>query len=231
MTPRVLAVVPARGGSKGLPRKNILPLAGRPLIQHSIAAGRGCPLVTECVVSTEDEEIAGIARQAGAEVMHRPAELATDLVPTHLVVRHVLEKLRDKGRDWDVVVLLQPTSPLRTAAHLTACLEMFLPSAARSVVSVCPAEHHPYKDLRIADGWLTPLFSREALETPRQQLPAAFRPNGAIFAVRVADFLEYGAFYVDPALPFVMDARDSIDIDSLGDLRRAEAVLAGMDDA
>lgn len=226
----VLAVIPARGGSKGLPRKNVLPLAGRPLIAHSIAAALGCEAIGRCIVSTEDAEIAAAATAHGAEVMERPLDLAGDTVRTNEVVAHVLETVIAAGDRPQVVVLLQPTSPLRTAAHVQACLDVFLPAwragTAASILSVCEPEHHPFKDLLVGpEGLLRPLIDEPSLETPRQLLPRAYRQNGAIYAVGCDAFLAARRFYLPPALPFVMDGVDSVDVDTAADLRLAEGIL------
>lgn len=224
----VLAVVPARGGSKGLPGKNLLPLGSIPLLVHSIRAALECPLVTRCVVTTEDEAIKAVARAAGADVIDRPAELASDTARTNEAVSHALRVLESQGWVPEMLALLQPTSPLRTAGHLEEALKAFAADReANSLISVTPAEHHPYKDVRISEGRLVPLFGRDELEMPRQKLPAVYRPNGALFIIRTSTFLETERFFVDPVLPFIMSAEESIDIDSRFDLQVAEALLAG----
>ncbi len=226
----VVAIIPARGGSKGLHRKNILPLAGRPLIAHSIDAARDCALIDRCLVSTEDDEIASVAQAFGADVMPRPATLAGDFVRTNEVVSDLLTTLDKRGERPDFVVLLQPTSPLRTATHVQACLEALFVAREKgdvaSSLSVCESEHHPYKDLIVSeDGSLVPLINEAALETPRQKLPKAYRQNGAIYVVGTDDFLTSQRFYLPPALPFVMSTEESIDIDSAFDLRVAEIIM------
>jgi len=224
---RFLAIVPARGGSKGLPGKNIRPFAGQPLIVHSISAAQGCPLIERCVVSTDDPNIATVARSHGAEVIARPPELATDTARTHDAVRHVLQMLDTVGELPEYVVLLQPTSPLRTADHLTACLEAFLASGAASAISVTMADSHPFKDFLVRDGYLVPLFGEEGLEQPRQLLPTVLKQNGAIYVVGARRFLDTNTFYIPPALPFVMTARTSVDIDTALDFAFAEAIATG----
>ncbi len=223
---RIHAIVPARGGSKGLPRKNLRRLAGRPLIAYSIDAGRRCPLIDRCLLSTEDAEIAETGRVLGAEVVPRPPALATDDASTADVVAHVLGWLAEQGDEPDVVVLLQPTSPLRTARNLTACLEAFVASGARSAISVAPCGHHPYKHFRLAGGRLRPLFGHQHLHKPRQQLPEVVRQNGAIYAVDRLAFLEQRAFFIEPVAPFLMRPEESVDVDSELDLRLAELLLA-----
>jgi CMP-N,N'-diacetyllegionaminic acid synthase len=225
-TPKsVLAVVPARGGSKGLPRKNIRELAGLPLIGYSIRAGLDCPLVDRTVVTTEDEEIKASALRLGAEVIDRPHQYATDSSQTHDVVVHLVHELGKSNQVPDIIALLQPTSPLRTSKHLTESLELFLASNASSLVSVCECEHHPFKSLKREEGYLRPLFGYKALEQRRQDLPQAFRPNGAIFLISIDKFMQERMFFVDPILSYVMDTAYSIDIDTEMDLQLASVIM------
>lgn len=223
--PEVVAIITARGGSKGLPRKNVLPLAGKPLIAHTILAAKDCSLISRCIVSTEDPEIKQVSLDYGAEVIDRPAELATDLALSADVVRHVLDALTGEGRLPDYFLLLQPTSPLRTGAHVTQCLQAFLASAAACTVSVTETEHHPYKGFTLDNHFLHPLFGAHYLDQPRQRLPAVYRQNGAIYAMKSRTFLERRSFFVEPALPYIMANRDSIDIDTGFDLQVAELRL------
>ena len=222
-----VALIPARGGSKGLPGKNVRPFLGHPLIAWTIDAALNCPAVTETWVSTEDAEIAETARILGAQVIDRPAELASDHSSSSDVVRHAL-RVRHAISTWspEAFVLLQPTSPLRTASHLTEALAL-LEGHTRSVISVCSADHHPLKMLlETTDGALRPVGSTDDLERPRQALPPAYRQNGAIYAMRSADFLAgEGGFLVHPVAPYRMDDDHSVDIDMPADLETAERRL------
>ena len=220
------AIITARGGSKGLPGKNLALLAGRPLIAHSIAAALGSTLVRRVVVSTDDDAIAAASRQAGAEVLARPAVLATDTASSVDVVEHALRSLKDGGDAHPDFVLLQPTSPLRSARHLQECLEAFGRSTAACAVSVCECEHHPLKALVEREGsWQPVAASWDALHQPRQSLGRACRPNGAIYAMAVDELLRRRCFVFEPMLPFFMSEADSIDIDTAADLARAAAAL------
>lgn len=223
-TGRVLALVTARGGSKGLPGKNLKPLAGKPLLAWSVSAGLGCPRVWRTAVSTEDPAIKAAARAAGAEVIDRPAALAGDLTTSADVVAHALESF---GADRpEHFVLLQPTSPFRTARHVTECLDAYLASDAACSISVAEAAHPPQKDFTLEGGLLRPLFSEDLLNLPRQALPKVYAPNGALYVMASDLFLERRAFFVPPALPFVMSAEDSVDIDTPLDFALAEIVAA-----
>lgn len=227
LAPRTAAIITARGGSKGLPRKNVLPLAGKPLIAHTIEAALGCPLVHGVFVSTDDDEIARAARSAGAEVIARPAELAADDSTSADAVAHALRSLREAGRDFTRFALLQPTSPLRSAAHLTECLDRFGRGGFASAISVCESEHHPRKMLRLdAAGRLVPVSDASDLQRRRQDLPPVYRQNGAIYVMGVEDFLTRAeGFYLEPVMPYVMSHRDSVDIDTATDFLVAEALL------
>lgn len=222
----VLAIVPARKGSKGLADKNVRPLAGKPLVAHTIAAARSCAAVGRVVVTSDDERIAPIAAGLGAEFVRRPARLATATASSEDAVRHVLETIAPKPAGDGVLALLQPTSPLRTAEHLADCIASFLAApGCRSAISVAEEPHSPYKAFKLEDGMLAPLFDAEMLSKPRQSLPAVYRQNGAIYLIRCGDFLDAGTFYLPPALPFVMSAEASIDIDTEADFRLAESLL------
>ncbi|MBC8555357.1 MAG: acylneuraminate cytidylyltransferase family protein, partial [Candidatus Brocadiales bacterium] len=141
---RILAIIPARGGSKRLPRKNILDLAGKPPIAWSIEAALGSKYIDRVIVSTDDEEIAGISRKYGADVpFMRPNKLATDESSSVDVVLHVINTLKEKGRESEYIMLLQPTSPLRTMENIDEAVELLQSSSSDAVISVCEAEHSP----------------------------------------------------------------------------------------
>jgi len=222
---KIHAIITARGGSKGLPRKNILPLAGKPLIAYSIIAAKECKFISRCIVSTEDAEIKRISNEWGAEVIDRPDRLATDSALSQDVVMHVLDYLRDQNDFPECFILLQPTSPLRNAQHLENCIQLFLKSKANSMVSVTEEEHHPYKDFYLEGEYLKPLFGAEYLDRPRQLLPKVYRQNGAIYLVRSKMFVRERRFAVAPIQPFVMNYEESIDIDTKYDLIQAETFL------
>lgn len=217
-----LAVIPARRGSKGLALKNLRLLGGLPLIAHSIAAARSAPTIDQVVVSTEDDEIAAVAESHGALVVRRPAALATDTAQNNAVVRHVIESR--PGADG-IVVLLQPTSPLRRQEHIDACVRPLLESRARSAMTVTAVEHHPGKTVTLNDGFVEPFTSDADMEARRQTMREVYRQNGAVYAIGVADFLREDRFYLRPCQAVVVPQQDSIDIDSEIDLALAEIVL------
>jgi N-acylneuraminate cytidylyltransferase/CMP-N,N'-diacetyllegionaminic acid synthase len=223
---KIVGIIPARGGSKRLPRKNLRPLAGIPLIGHTILAALECPGLTECIVSTEDAEIKRVSLAYGARVIDRPAHLATDEAQTHGVVAHVLEELQAEGALPDYLVLLQPTSPLRRADHIQACLEAFFASTAACAISVTREEHHPYKDFIVQDGFLEQFFAGQNPELVRQKLPEVYRQNGAIYLMSSELFLSKMVFYIPPALAFIMDQEDGIDVDTEVDFLLSELIMA-----
>jgi CMP-N-acetylneuraminic acid synthetase len=217
----VVALIPARGGSKAIPRKNLAPLGGRPLLAWTVDAARESRAVTRTVVSTEDEEIAAAARGVGAEVLERPPELAADETPMRDVIEHALAGFPKT----DVLVLLQPTSPLRRARHVDEALELLLVSGADSVVSVVEVPHR-YRpgSLMALDGDRLVRLADDHSVT-RQEKPLVYARNGpAILALR-ADRL--GAdLYGGDCRAYVMEQRDSVDVDDLFDLELAELLLA-----
>jgi CMP-N-acetylneuraminic acid synthetase len=225
--PKVLAIIPARGGSRGLPRKNLLTLGGIPLVARAILAACECPHVSTCVLTTDDPAIRAIGIAYGAGIIERPPDLAGDSTTSQSVVRHVLESLATAGRLPEHFALLQPTSPLRTAAHLTACIEAFFKSDAQSAISVTEAKENPFKSFIETNGSLQPLFDVEKLHAPRQTLPRVYTQNGAIYLTSSAAFLRSNSFFIPSAMPFVMDAEASIDIDAALDLRIAECLISG----
>ncbi len=214
----------ARGGSKGLPRKNALPLGGKPLLVWAVEQALAAATVDRVVVSTDDPELAELGRSAGAEVLLRPAELAADDTPDLPVLRHVLAELDEEP---EVVVWLRPTSPLRLPEDVDGAVELLVDAGVRCVRSVCAAEHHPAWMYTLGPaGELAPLDPvAEATILTRQQLPEVVRPNGAVEVIRADALPESGPLFAPPALGYVMPAERSVDIDSELDLALAELLL------
>jgi N-acylneuraminate cytidylyltransferase/CMP-N,N'-diacetyllegionaminic acid synthase len=224
---RVIALVPARAGSKGAAGKNTRPVGGRPLVAWSIEAAQASRRVTAVAVTSDDAGVLDIARKAGVEtVIERPAELATDTAAMTDVVSHALSLVEPPLSDDDVVVLLQPTSPLRTAAHVDEAVDLLLGGDARAVVGVCEAEHSPLLANTLpADLSMRGFLRPEALGVNRQELPVYYRINGAVYAARVAYLRENAGFLGDATLAYVMPQEASVDIDSELDLHIAESLL------
>lgn len=224
---RILAVVPARGGSKGIPRKNIALVAGQPLIAYTLIAGQAAKCLDRMIVSTDDAEIAAVCRALGAEVLMRPVELADDHATTRAVLLHVVDTLAATGYRPDAVMTLQPTSPLRTAAHIDEAANLFMADPqADSLVSCMPVPHifHPTSVMRqTADGYLEPFFQGPR-PTRRQEKELVFARNGAaIYITRTARLHEF--IFGGCLLPYMMDPADSIDVDQPEDLLAAERLM------
>ncbi|MDQ0567357.1 NTP transferase domain-containing protein [Erythrobacter citreus] len=217
-----LALIPARGGSKGILRKNIRQLAGKPLIAWTIQAALAVKGIERVVVSTEDEEIAAVAREWGAETPFlRPAELATDTAPGIAPVLHAIDELPEH----EDLILLQATSPLRSAAQIVELLAFARARGARSVVSVREVDDHPFWMLRRSPDGALDRYDRTAEATRRQDLSELYTLNGAMYWNTRDYLIRTKALVTDDTLGFVMDAQSSIDIDTMLDWRIAELLL------
>jgi CMP-N-acetylneuraminic acid synthetase len=230
--PETIAIIPARGGSKGIPRKNIARLAGKPLVTYSIEYSLNCPLISRTIVSTDDSEIADVARRCGAEVPFlRPPELARDDTPDYPVFAHALEWLREhEGYTPELVVHLRPTSPLRPPGLIEKAVAMMTQNAeADCLRTVYETPITPYKMWRLEGKYLKPfvqLEGKESYNMPRQDLPEVFWHNGVLDLIRAATILEKHSVSGTKILPLLMD--DSfltVDIDKPFDLIVAEAAI------
>ena len=224
---KVLGIIPARGGSKGIPHKNIKLLGGKPLIGHSIDAAKAARHLNRLVVSTEDEEIGSIARSYGAAVISRPLELARDDTPTLQVLQHIYAVMLADGYACDAVMTLQPTSPFRTSENIDESIEaMTRDRQADSLVSCVQVPHifSPASVMTLSgDGYLQP-FATGPLITRRQDKQILYARNGAAIyitrAERLADYVFGGRI-----LPYFMKIESSVDIDTMEDWEQAEAIL------
>jgi CMP-N-acetylneuraminic acid synthetase len=231
-TTEVLAIIPARGGSKSIPHKNILDFAGFPLITYSIAAALEAETVNRVIVSTDDEEIGAIAREYGAEVPFlRPDDISGDSTPDLPVFKHALEWL-DTNEKYqpEIIVQLRPTSPLRTIEHINqAVWKLIERPEVDSIRTVCVPFQNPYKMWKIdGDGLMQPLIDSglpESYNLPRQALPEVFWQTGYVDAVWVDTILEKDSMTGERILPLVIGAEEWVDIDSPDDWRRAERLL------
>ncbi len=229
----VLAVIPARGQSKSIPRKNILPFGGHPLIAWSIAAAKSANLVSRVIVSTDDEEIAAVARKYGAETPFiRPAEYAGDLTPDLPVFQHALTWLSDQEKyKPEIVVQLRPTSPVRPPSCVDDAIKLLLDHPdAHSVRGVVPAGQNPYKMWNITNkGPMRPILTvtgvREAYNAPRQELPQVYWQTGHIDAIRSEIILARRSMSGDVIYPLVIDPSYTVDIDTVLDWQNAERLI------
>lgn len=215
---KVIAIIPARGGSKGIPKKNLVNFLGKPLLQWSIEAALNSKYITDVVVSSDDDDILRISQKHKNVIpIKRPKELALDTSRTEPVLAHVIESL--KGTTFDYLILLQPTSPLRKSDDIDEAFNKLLASYANSLISVCSNNYHPYKSLRINnEGFLEGIINNEYPFFPRQELPQTYSANGAIYIIKVKDFIKNNSLITSKTLHFKMSIESSLDIDSKIDL-------------
>lgn len=225
MNTKIISIIPARGGSKGIPRKNVKLLAGKSLIAYTIEGALRSKYLNRVVVSTEDEEIENVSKQYGAEVIKRPAILAQDDSSTIDSVFHVLETLDLQKEKKSVVILLQPTSPLRSSEDIDNAIKLFLTNECESVISVCESGHPLYWAYKIDDKYLKPILGDSYLKMRRQNLPKSYMPNGAIYVSTVEILQEYRSFNSSKILPYMMSSMESVDIDTELDFMVAESIL------
>lgn len=221
-----ISIITARGGSKGLPRKNIQEIFGRPLLAWSIKAAQDSITVDRVYVSTEDSEIADISRSYGAEIIERPLALAQDDTGSEAVIEHALEGLAKSTLTIDNVCLLQPTSPLRTGKHIDEAFEVMVSKHANCVISVFEPRHSAAKAYKLnSDGSITGLLFDDAPYTPRQNLVETYQPNGAVYWFDANQFMIDGKIPRCSVYPYVMSEVDSVDIDTIEDFEKAEWLL------
>ena len=225
----ILAIIPARGGSIGIVRKNIQVVAGKPLIAYTIDAAAQSKLLSRVVVSTDDPEIAAVAREHGADVPFlRPTEMATDEVSVYPALSHAVLWLEEQeGWQPDYVMLLQPTSPLRTCQDIDSAIQLALDTDADSVVSLCETKLHPYWTKTVTrEGHIVDFIQLDEPIHRRQHLPPVYALNGSIYLVKRAILVERETFYTDRTLAYIMPASRSLDVDTPWDLELVSLVLA-----
>ncbi len=220
---KTLGIIPARGGSKRLQKKNLALLLGKPLIFYTLREGKLSNL-SRLVVSTEDPEIASFSASEGVEVIGRPEELARDETPSILVYQHTLRYLEERGFMPDVVTILQPTSPLRKASHINQSIEMLMKEGCDAVVSVCLSEKNPYWMVKLEDSRLSFLFPEGKSYSRRQDLPDVYLLNGAVYTLKTP-IITSGRIWDCDVRGLVMEEEDSVDIDTELDLLLAETIL------
>jgi len=223
---KILTIIPARGGSKGVPRKNLREVGGQPLIVWSIRAAKASKAVGELYVSTDDDEIAAVARECGVNVLRRPDALSGDRTPMIEVVRHALLECEERlGVAYDYFLLLQPTAPMRTAQDIDAAIGVLIESAADSVVSVYQVEDaHPARMFIIENDGLLP-FCEEPAGSLRQDLPKVYLRNGAIYGCKRGLIKNEGILWGGKVSPYVMTKDRSANIDDMQDLLIADYLM------
>ena len=223
MNKTFLAIIPARGGSKRLPRKNILDLCGKPLISWSIEAALKSKYISKVVVSSDDEEILNISSNFGADIIKRPYELANDTATTFDAIKHTIDNLEK----YDYIILLQPTSPLRNENQIDEAIELLEEKQADAIVSVCEMDHSPlWSNTLPKDGNMNNFLRDEVLNKRSQDLEKYYRVNGAVYICKTDKLLENKSFFLkDNIFAYIMDRKSSIDIDEEIDFLFAQRVI------
>lgn len=221
---RGLILIPARGGSKGIPKKNMYPLLGKPLIQYTIEAAIEADLKADIVVSTDDEEIKRFSMSFGIQVLDRPSEISKDRSKTIDAVMHAIQQLSAVDKTYHWIMLLQPTSPMRTAKQIREVLSLHY-ECGKSVISVTESEHHPFKMLYFIEDKYSPVSAWDDLEMPRQRLPKAIRLNGSIYCSGISQLIASGTVVQRDFVPYFMNWESSIDIDNMNSIQLAELIL------
>lgn len=225
---KILAIIPARGGSKGIPRKNILSIAGKPLIAYSIEAAAKSKYIDKLVLSSEDEEILAVARRYGVQTIKRPMSLAKDRSRIERVILHALDYLKRKENYVpEAVVKLYPTSPLRRTVDIDEAIKVFLKSDADSLISVQPVGPEYLKTFLLNDqGYLVGAVNNRYPFTDRQKLPKVFWSNGAVWIFSRKFFMKNKKFFSSKTLPYIMSENFGVDLDTPQDLKELEIILA-----
>lgn len=223
---RVLGIIPARGGSKGVPRKNIKMLCGKPLLAYTAETALASKLLTRVILSTEDVEIAEVGRSVGVDVPFvRPQELAQDTTPTMPVVIHAIKSLEALGEHYDAVCLLQPTNPLRSSRDIDNCIDLLEKTGADSVISVLPVPdtYNPnWVYWQSTEGRMTLSTGENEPVVRRQDLPRAFHREGSVYVTKRDVLFQHGNLYGSEIQGYEMDPWYSVNIDTLEDWYRAE---------
>src|SRR3989338_10083303 len=226
---KILAFIPARSGSKGLPGKNIIKVAGLPLIAYSINSGRSAKLVDKILVSTDSPQIGRVAKRYGAIVPFlRPAKLATDTVQTIDAVMHALRWLEDSGEQYDAVALLEPTSPLRKAGDIDRAIKILLDNWEKTDAVVSLGEialESPYIAKKVQNGYVRPLIKVPGLTTRRQDLPKAYFPYGVIYLCKTTTLEKEKTFYPKRIMPYYIERWQNYEVDDIWNLVTIEAVI------
>ena len=226
MTKKILAIIPARGGSKGLPRKNIIDLAGKPLIAWTIEASLNSKYISKTIVSSDDEEILNISRQYKSNIIKRPSELALDTTTSEPVVKHVLDELKKKNEEFDYLVLLQPTSPLRDTENIDNAFDVLFQNNATALISTYEINNKILKAFKKKqNGFIEGISNNEYPFISRQSLPKTYISNGAIYIIKVDEFLKNISFYTNKTISYLMSEIKSIDIDTKDDFYRVKKIF------
>ena len=218
---KIISIIPARGGSKGLPKKNILELAGKPLIAWTIESSLKSKYISKTIVSSDCDEILNISSKYGSEILKRPDELARDTTPTEPVVEHILQNIKDLG-NYSYLVLLQPTSPLRDEKDIDEAISKLIQEKdATALISVKEIDNKILKAFKINNnGYLEGISNNKYPFMRRQNLPKVFMPNDAIYIISINEFLKTKRLFSDNAISYLMNEEKSLDIDTIDDFEK-----------
>lgn len=222
---KICAIIPARGGSKRIPKKNIKLLAGKPMIGYTIETALESGCFSDVMVSTEDDNISDVSTTYGAKIIKRPNELATNGAQTIDVVLHAIKMMEKEGNMFDAIALLQPTSPLRTAEDIWSAADLFFNNDCDGVISVCESSISPYWAMGKKGIYLAPLFGWEYVSQRAEDLPKAYFENGSIYIFTANGIKERRGFYTEKIIPFIMPPERSIDVDTEMDFSRVCEII------
>lgn len=221
----IYTIITARGGSKGIPRKNIKLLNGKPVIAYSIEPSISSDLIKNTYVTTEDIEISDVSKEYGAEIIDRPSHLAEDNSTSVDVILHALDYLEKNNNLPDFFVLLQPTSPLRSKEDIENSIDLFIKNECDALISVCEIDHTSMLSLTIENNFLKPNCNEDFLNTQRQELPDYYCPNGAIYITTPESLRKSKTFYPKKTIPYIMPKERSVDLDTEFDFKLTEFLL------
>ena len=224
---KILALIPARSGSKGLPDKNIRPFLGKPLIAWTVGQAKRSRYIDRIIVSTDSEKITNISKRYGAQIPFlRPNKLAGHKTKMIDVILHALGRLNGNDEIYDLLMLLQPTSPLRTAEDIDGAIKLLFRKEASAVVSVCEAEHHPlWSNMLPRDGCMKNFMKLDVINKNRQELSRVYRLNGAIYLAYCDYIRKVKSFFGARTFAYIMPGQKSVDIDSKIDFNLAEILM------
>ena len=225
MTDKCLAIIPARAGSKGIPKKNLQKIGGKTLFEWTLSAANGAVCVTDIVVSSDDQAVLEICRVKGVSFLCRPSVLATDIADSVGVVNHVLDSIPNVGEKYKFFCLLQPTSPFRFSHHIDGAFSHMLDANAEGCISVNEGDSGSLKQFFCNDGYLQGISNNTFPFMARQQLPPVYKANGAIYLANIAEFKNRKSFLCQKTVPYLMDTISSVDIDTPSNLNHARALF------
>lgn len=223
---RIIAIIPARSGSKGLPGKNTLNLAGKPLISWTIKASLKSKYITETVLSSDSDKILEIAQDYGSNTLKRPIEFAQDSSSSESVIEHAILSMKEKNQEFDYLVLLQPTSPLRDENDIDAAFDLLFEKDASALISVCEVDNKILKAFKqTKDGYMEAISDKRYPFMRRQDLPKTYMSNGAIYIIKVDEFMNNKKLLTDKTISFEMNKIKSLDVDTQEDLQEIKNIL------